>query len=371
VENKSKRFAKLEAIRGFAAVYVVLHHIFSKGLFIGGKDFSIFLRFGQEAVILFFVLSGFVIQYSYCRSEDKSFKTFFLKRFLRIYIPLTIIFIAHFLLLSISKNGLQSIDRWTFLGNAFMLQDMSMLKPNVICEPFLGNSPLWSLSYEWWFYMLFFFLVRSLKEKASTVVYIVGAVAALTYLLLPNFINRELMYLVIWWAGADMAKLYIDEAQITIKTLKKPLSALVLLILVLALNVKLHNSNNTAIGISPLLELRHFSFALMSILLAILWKKMKWIGFGRTLGVFEPVASISFGIYISHWFLIIQAHYLDTIISNELYRLCVYILICIMFSYVVERVIFIGLNRYILHRTNVITVESNCVLLKTTSLDCL
>ena len=72
-----KKLTKLEAIRGFASVYVVLHHVFGKGLIIAGKDFSFLFRFGQESVILFFLLSGFVIQYYSAFRKTKVFVHFY------------------------------------------------------------------------------------------------------------------------------------------------------------------------------------------------------------------------------------------------------------------------------------------------------
>jgi peptidoglycan/LPS O-acetylase OafA/YrhL len=348
LQGHSNKLAKLEAVRGFAAVYVVLHHLFSARLFIGGKDFSFLFRFGQEAVILFFLLSGFVIQYAYNRSGDKTFNTFFLKRFLRIYIPLTIIFFANYLVLVIEKKHFFSLDWLTLTGNIFMLQDNSFLKPNVICDPFLGNSPLWSLSYEWWFYMLFFVIQKNIRYHASNIVYTVGTLSALTYLIYPFFINRELMYLVIWWVGASMATLISTKKEISVLTMKIPLIALLANVSILALNVKLNNKNNATIGVSPFLELRHFSFALATTVLAILWKRMKWFGFNNTIGLFKPFASISFGLYISHWFLIAKAHYLDFAINNIYVRLSIYTVICLLFSYLVERVIYTRLNRWAL-----------------------
>jgi peptidoglycan/LPS O-acetylase OafA/YrhL len=218
-----KKLTKLEAIRGFAAVYVVFHHTFSKGLFIFGKDISFFFRFGQEAVILFFFLSGFVIQFAYTKSKDKSFKTFFLKRFLRIYIPLVCVYIANYFVVTFSKTQLPDINVKELVGNIFMLQDISALKPNVICDPFMGNAPLWSLSYEWWFYMIFIVVVTKVKHNTSLIIYVIGTVAALTYLVYPNFINRELMYLIIWWIGTDMAKLHLNQSEVTFKSLKVPI----------------------------------------------------------------------------------------------------------------------------------------------------
>jgi len=351
--NKSKKkLTKLEAIRGFAAAYVVLHHLFSKKLIIAGKDFSVLFRFGQETVILFFLLSGFVIQYAYLKSKDKSFKTFFFKRFNRIYIPLICVFIANYIIILISNNNGVSIDWAKLTGNLLMLQDVGSLKPNVICNPFFGNTPLWSLSYEWWFYMLFFVIINKVKDKSSVFVYGLSIIAAVTYVIYPNFVNRELMYLCIWWIGADMARLYVDGEKINFKSLRVPLGALMLNIVILIINVKLQHSKNT-IGVSPFLEVRHFSFALISIIASILWSKIKWTGFNKTLGLFEVLAPISFGIYISHWFLVIEAHYFDKLIQNITLRYLSYIMVCILFSYLVERVIYVGLNKVILKQAKV------------------
>lgn len=69
------KLEKLEAIRGFAAVYVVLHHVLPKTIMMYGINLAVFFRFGQEAVILFFLLLGFVIHYAFECAKDKSFST--------------------------------------------------------------------------------------------------------------------------------------------------------------------------------------------------------------------------------------------------------------------------------------------------------
>jgi len=344
-----KKLTKLEAIRGFASIYVVLHHLFDDKLVIFGKNLSFLFKFGQEAVILFFVLSGFVIYYAYTTGKDKSFKTFFSKRFLRIYIPLILVFLTDTLLHIQYGYVFKTYDFYTLGGNLLMLQDIVSLKPNVICPPYLGNSPLWSLSYEWWFYLIFFFLFRRFKENASIIAYITGTVAAATYIFYPNFVNRELMYLVIWWAGADIAKLYIEGKSMTLLNLKTPLLFLLACTLLMGINFKVNNVNAT-FGISPYLELRHFAFSLVAIIFAFTWYRLKWIGFKYTLGIFEFIASISFGIYISHWFLIVDAHYLDNVISNDVLRVCMYVAVCVAFAYIVERIIYVKLNRFVVSK---------------------
>lgn len=344
-----KKLKKLEAVRGFAAVYVVLHHLFAARFIIAGKNFSILFRFGQEAVILFFLLSGFVIQYAFSLSADKSFKTFFSKRFLRIYIPLICVFIANYLLDAVQSGTFLPIDLHSLAGTLLMLQDTSFLKPHVIADPFLGNTPLWSLSYEWWFYMLFFVVVTKIHNRPSIIVYAIGILSAVTYIIYPNFINNELMYLVIWWVGADMAKLYLQKRDISLRSLLIPLTALIVVILILAINVIVHY-HYVSSGVYPFLELRHFVFALITVTAAVMWKKFNWLGFNLTLGLFEHIAPISFGIYISHWFLIADASYLNGVITNPALRLCCYMLICVVFAYIVERIVYVKLNKWLLNK---------------------
>ena len=345
-----KKLKKLEAVRGFAAVYIVLSHSLPVPLIIGGKDFSILFRFGQEAVILFFLLSGFVIQYAFTLSADKSFKTFFSKRFLRIYIPLICVFIANYSLDALQSGAFLPINFHSLAGNLLMLQNSSFfLKPYATVDSFLGNTPLWSLSYEWWFYMVFFVIITKIHNRPSVFVYIIGILSAITYVIYPNFINNELMYLVIWWVGADMAKLYLQKQDINLHSLFIPLVALSVVILILIINVMVHN-HHISTGAYPFLELRHFTFALITVIAAVIWKKLNWRGFNYTLGLFEHIAPISFGIYISHWFLITDASYLNGVITNPVLRICCYILICVLFAYVVERIIYVKLNKWLLNK---------------------
>lgn len=352
--QKSGKLEKLEALRGMVAFYVLLGHTFSGQFRFGNHDLSFLLNFGQEAVILFFVLSGFVIQYSFQKSADKSFKLYFFKRFLRIYIPLLLVFVVNYLLVCYQDGGFFRPDWLILAGNVLMLQDASALKSNVICGSFLGNSPLWSLSYEWWFYMIFFFVATRYRNQASTVIYVLGILAAVSYLFYPNFVNRIIMYMVIWWVGADMAMLYLYGKGIDFGTMSKPLVVLIAVTGVLGLNVVLNSARlaqdlgYSSIGISPYLELRHFSFSIVAIVGALIWARFKWVLFDKTIGLFEPFAKISFGVYISHWFLVAKANYLDGVIGNIYIRYVMYFGICFLFAFLVERKIYPYISKKIL-----------------------
>ena len=349
VRNK---LTKLDAIRGFAAFYVLCHHTLLENFTIAGREFNLF-RFAQEAVILFFILSGFVIQYAYLTSSNKSFKSFFLKRFLRIYIPLVLVFIANYIMLSISAHHLITINGKELTGNLLMIQSVDEIWHHpVLVKPFLANMPLWTLAFEWWFYMIFFFVFNQFGNKTSRVVYIAGIIAALTYLFYPFFVNREIMYLAIWWSGADVAKLYINKQEFNLKNLKNTLLTLSVILVILVINAVLYKTYYPTYDFnfsgSPLIEIRHFLFTIVALIAAVYWKKINWKGFRYTFGLFQPLAAISFTLYISHWFLVSHVTYLDTFIGNYYLKTLIYFIICCAFCYWVECIIYPNLSKRIL-----------------------
>ena len=365
--SHSGKLDRLEAIRGFAAVYVVINHTMGKTFFINNINVAFLFRFGQEAVILFFILSGIVIQYSFSQSSDKSFQSYFFKRFFRIYIPLLLIFILNYLVISITKNEFITVNWPNLIGNLFMLQDSANIKPGVLFSTFMNNLPLWSLSYEWWFYMLFFFIHHSFRKQASQAAYALGLLGAFTYLIYPNFASRVLTYLPIWWIGTDIAQLYIRGSKINGKTLLTPLCVLVACAIVLSANVLFNSTriqaetHDSGFGISPYLELRHFIVAIIFIGVSIYWRQLKWIGFNWIFGWFKYLAPISYVLYIAHFFLISQAHYLDKFITNPSIRLLAYTIICLSISYFIERIIYPSTNRFLsalfIHRYSPLRVQ--------------
>ncbi|MEY3826084.1 MAG: hypothetical protein RLZZ148_898, partial [Cyanobacteriota bacterium] len=155
--NPKQHLQKLDDIRGLAAVYVIIYHLLQpfKSLPPGVK---LFFSFGQEAVILFFLLSGFVIYTASCRYPKLTYKNYFIKRFRRIYFPFIIALLLSVLVFAFNGTLQHEFSFQNLISNIFMLQDIDIVKDGVWVNPFLKNYPLWSLSYEWWFYMLFFWL---------------------------------------------------------------------------------------------------------------------------------------------------------------------------------------------------------------------
>jgi peptidoglycan/LPS O-acetylase OafA/YrhL len=126
--------------------------------------------FGHQAVMVFFVLSGFLISTSVVTkfaAKRWSARDYGIDRLSRLYVVL----IPGLLLGAVWDGTGQSLFRWTglysqplpafgtlitqnqislkiLIGNLFFLQ-------TILCPTFGSNQPLWSLANEFWYYVLF------------------------------------------------------------------------------------------------------------------------------------------------------------------------------------------------------------------------
>lgn len=324
-ENLMKLQA-LESVRGVSTIYVALGHIFP-GAFL--------LSFGQEAVIIFFLLSGFVIEYSSAKTLSRGFKYYFQKRFIRIYSVLLALFSIAMIL---EHSPVGSLEFWRQLaGNLLMLQDFSRVKPNVIVQP-LYSSALWSLHYEWWFYMFYFPLAANCqREKQTFIVFSLGVIAAITYVIYPNVLNRLLLYFPIWWTGVIMARAYVDKERVVWANLRVPCFLLVGIAAILAIDC-IHyvlDGGKLRFGLHPFLEFRHVFAAILVIYFGLLWQKAKWFGFQTSLGWGAWIAPISYALYISHQPLLVHANYWQGYVPPAIEKL-LYLAGLILFCWVTE-----------------------------------
>jgi peptidoglycan/LPS O-acetylase OafA/YrhL len=247
----------LDGLRGVAALYVVLFHA-TRFLwaFGGGFDPTVAgdvhplanvwygaMQYGQQAVLLFFVLSGFCIHYRQAREalvpEDRRQRfdlfDFARRRFRRLY-PVLLVAIAATAALDFAGTllnpGLYSGDPAMYdgaLGRPVVkdLVDRSyapgtlignlLLQSAIVVPAFGSNHALWSLAYEFWFYAaypVFLVLSRLLGSwRTLTVAMLVSVLALsatrLTSLPLPPAAGAVASHWVTWVAGAVIAELYL------------------------------------------------------------------------------------------------------------------------------------------------------------------
>ncbi|MGE4605283.1 MAG: acyltransferase [Myxococcota bacterium] len=338
------RLYKLEALRGFAAAYVVVHHAAPAHFYMFGFDWGLLFRFGHEAVMLFFLISGFVIHYSYQHSSDRSFRNYFLKRFTRIYGPLVFVFPLYYAISSAHAGALVDPEWWNLLGNLLMLQS---LEPDALIEPYMRDKPLWSLTFEWWFYMMYFPLASRIAddEFRTRIVLGVSIAAAVCFQFFPAMAFRTLMYFGLWWCGVALAGLFIRGARIDFAAIRLPLAALIIIDLILALSFWMGFDlvPPEARKVYGTLELRHFGFATVALIAAVCWHRIGWIGFA----VFKPfliLAPISYGMYISHFGIVRNRDYLE-FIGNPFLEFAVAIALMFAVAFALERVLYPRIRR--------------------------
>jgi peptidoglycan/LPS O-acetylase OafA/YrhL len=159
LESKNKRFLELDALRGIAAVSVVLFH-FTFGYDNGLKiltDNHFYFKYGYLGVKLFFIISGFVI----IMTLEKTLKTtdFIVARFSRLYpaywaaIFITILMTS---LLSVPfQEDIYSMSQ--VIINLTMLQYYFKVKD--------VDGAYWTLAIELMFYCLIYFIYNFKKGR--------------------------------------------------------------------------------------------------------------------------------------------------------------------------------------------------------------
>ena len=176
----TSRVLDLDAARAFAALAVLLGHL--RNLFL--VDFGmarskgpivqvvyLLSGFGHFAVVIFFVLSGYLITGSIVKQHEKgnwSWGSYALNRLVRLYVVLVPALLLGALIDQIGFHAFGNRGPYAGqdyahmfvqplaetsgfgvgLGNALFLQ-------GIACPTFGTNGPLWSLSYEFWYYALF------------------------------------------------------------------------------------------------------------------------------------------------------------------------------------------------------------------------
>ena len=162
----------IEALRGFAALFVVWCHTgdptyrVSPGYLPSGI-FS-WVPLGHFCVLLFFVLSGYVIGISTKKPLTLSNSGLYLKKRLVRLMPILLITLGLALLAS-----QETFDFLTIVGNAALLQGILVTQINL---------PAWSLHYEMLYYLLFI-PVSIFRVNPYTLTIIAFVVAILNYFL--------------------------------------------------------------------------------------------------------------------------------------------------------------------------------------------
>lgn len=240
--------------------------------------------------------------YKFQATNNFNFKTYFIKRFRRIYPVFLIALLIAYLAGCIESRTWLPIDVQNLLGNVFNLQDHNRI-PNNWFEPFYKNGPLWSLSYEWWFYMLFFPIFKYVKaEKQKYLVLGITIIGYATFYAYFNKVSVTLSYFLIWWSGVELCKSWVANKTINRGTQIYIFGSHVLMLVLWAIPIVLAkmNGQKLSMGIHPFIEFRHYMYSFVIIFTGVIWYRYRFVGLKTLLKPFLYFAPISYGIYVFH-----------------------------------------------------------------------
>jgi peptidoglycan/LPS O-acetylase OafA/YrhL len=150
---RGRHYPQLDALRGIAALMVVINHFILVGpLWWIPRSPLRLLALGHEAVVLFFILSGFVLTLQLVSDRRISYRDYVIRRICRIYLPYLAVLFAAFSIINliyiepVKWAGSWFNDIWTgsFSGR-------EMLDHLLFIGEYKANRVLpviWSLIYE-------------------------------------------------------------------------------------------------------------------------------------------------------------------------------------------------------------------------------
>lgn len=288
---KGPRFVALDGMRGLMCFYVAIYHLKIVGA-------------GNLALDYFLVLSGFILAHRYLRPDKPlAFGTFAVHRVARLYplhvYSLVVFAVAYPLVLGVAQKQPDG-PVYTF-AQQLTLTHCVGLNPNGLT----WNLPSWSISVEFWVNLLFFALVtaRTLSFPllasalaCGALVYVRSGDPDVHYVNYFGFLNAGMLR---GWAcftlGILSHRLYgriEGRAQLG----AAPLAVLQALSLAGIAWFVFSPKDGT-----PRLEFLGAPFFALSVALLALDRGLP----ARVVGLFAPIGTISYSIYLNHYFVLL------------------------------------------------------------------
>ena len=308
----------LNACRWLAAWLVLLAHarhltfiayrdVTDRALWV--KGFYFLTGLGHEAVLVFFVISGLLVGGLTLQRSTAAFdlRAYALSRVSRIYSVLVLALVLGWMLDSVGLNFFNRtelytnsaqyhtssmdfvistrLDAATFLGNLLSLQ-------TIFVTPLGSNGPLWSLAYEWWYYIIFG-AVATLCYSRGIAPRVLACVALLVAVCIPS--AELLLWGLIWVLGVGV---YLYGTS----RLPKPPRWLGLAVFAVALvATRLSHSSEGPAASDPLVVKFSIDFAFAASFAFFLLSFWGSEGAAPGARLHEWLASFSFSTYLIHF----------------------------------------------------------------------
>jgi peptidoglycan/LPS O-acetylase OafA/YrhL len=255
-----KRIEEIDSLRGIAALIVLFYHclrIFPSldsdepyrdhGFFISLiKETPLRLFWsGHESVVLFFIISGFVLSIPVFNGQKLNYSSYIIKRVCRLYIPYIVsVIIAVILSLTLSKGGINGYSHWfnkiwtektsssLLINHFFMIGEYNSNSYNTV---------IWSLVHEMRISIVFPFIALFVMRVNWKYSFVSSLACGISFFILTRFIpitsNTSFLYSIHYCAmfiiGAILAK-HKDELVYFFSRLNKKIKVIMLIFALVA-----------------------------------------------------------------------------------------------------------------------------------------
>lgn len=200
-KNPSTALPWLDLLRFLAAFAVLVSHARQMSFVEYGalpedthtvavRLFFAMTRLGHESILIFFVLSGFLVGgklLDRTQKGDFNVASYFLDRSVRLFVPLIPALLLTYIVGAVVS---EPVSIFQFVGALLHVQGVLVDYPE-------ANGSLWTLAYEGWFYILAGFAALTLMKSKRRSAYFIALIAALCV-----FTKLDPVYLFCWLIGA-------------------------------------------------------------------------------------------------------------------------------------------------------------------------
>jgi peptidoglycan/LPS O-acetylase OafA/YrhL len=325
--HSQARYRSLDALRGIAAMVVVIHHsmmtlpAWSDSVLHGARSSTLtiilgtpplsVLWAGDAAVKVFFALSGFVLALMFLRPDPPSYVAFAAKRVCRIYLPyIAVVAMAMLIMSAIAPHPKPELSEWfnsswnrrvtwsLILDHALMLGQQQY---NFV------DNPIWSLVHEMRYSLLFPMIMWAVLRMgwrvliAASLMVSLGAMGLLSHVADHwAWAVDSLQYAFLFVTGATLAK-YRNETVAWFRTLPPALRSAIGVTALLLLGT--HGLVHSRVQIVRVLSSVAPQFGAILLLIGV-------IGSSRAQTALETkpclwAGRVSYSLYLSHLVLLL------------------------------------------------------------------
>ena len=195
---------RVEVLRGICAFIVMIGHLIVFSIIIEKNFTTDFSQYyyppGHLSVLVFFVLSGYVIGISTpLVANVQELGSYLKKRLIRIFPLYAIAIIVSILVVPTSLSET--------LLNLFFLQV-------IFCAPLPGNNPVWSLNHEMTYYLLYGLLSLYQLAKGKKLIPIFLTLSLISFFILKNpLLNAYSTGFIFWLTGLFISRLSLSDTR--------------------------------------------------------------------------------------------------------------------------------------------------------------